>query len=264
MIKTEQQKNKTIKSIKRFQNELDAVLSNDQINDTIKEMQKTSYLSMITELQAEVDEYNKLVSGEYEFPETIPINDLPKYIAKFRISKGLSQTELAKRLKIDKQQINRYEEHDYQSVSWARILEIIQVLEISPSINLHESSGILTPVQIQYVADSFYTELDSIVGEFIKDYQDLSINTLCIGMNILERTAILGLLVKAPKPADSFISTFKELTAPLFKKHDMVQVSISFIVQLMVNDFKDDKVTLISSVKRKSRVAEVKELAICS
>ena len=53
-----------------------------------------------------------------------------------RIAKGISQTDLARRLGISKQVISRYEESDYQTVGMARLQEILDAIGIKTAITL--------------------------------------------------------------------------------------------------------------------------------
>jgi HTH-type transcriptional regulator/antitoxin HigA len=65
---------------------------------------------------------------------------------KIRIAKGVSQTELARRLGVSKRVISRYEETDYQTVAIARLQEILDVIGIKTAVTLARrliSSGIL-------------------------------------------------------------------------------------------------------------------------
>ena len=121
MIKSEQQKNRTVKILEESNKKL----------ETLDEYSRGSLLSFIGTLEAEIEEYEALKRGEFTLPKNIPFVELLKSIAKVRISKGLSQQDLARLLGVTKQQINRYEEHDYQNVSMAKISELLDVLGLS-------------------------------------------------------------------------------------------------------------------------------------
>ena len=54
---------------------------------------------------------------------------VPQDLIHARIASGLSQKELAERLGMPEQQIQRYEATDYESVSFARIMEIVEALQ---------------------------------------------------------------------------------------------------------------------------------------
>ena len=124
MIKSEQQKNRTLKMIKEYNEKL----------KTLDEYSRGSLLSLIGTLEQEIEEYENLKKGIYELPQNISFVELLQSISKIRISKGLSQQDLANMLGITKQQLNRYEEHNYQNVSIAKINEILEVLNISVSL----------------------------------------------------------------------------------------------------------------------------------
>src|SRR2546422_1399707 len=53
-----------------------------------------------------------------------------------RIAKGVSQTELARRLGVSKQAISRYEETEYQTVAIARLQEILDAIGIKTLVTL--------------------------------------------------------------------------------------------------------------------------------
>lgn len=124
MIKSEQQKNRTIKILKELQEK-----KNTAHKDAIGSIE-----SLIGQLEAELNEYKKLKNGEFVLPKNITFVELLKNIAKIRISKGLSQQDLANLLGVSKQQINRYEEHDYQNISIIKINEILSALDLSISL----------------------------------------------------------------------------------------------------------------------------------
>ena len=124
MIKSEQQKNRTIKMLDELK----------QKREKSSKIALGSIESLIGQLELELDEYEKLKQGDFILPKNITFVELLKNITKVRISKGLSQQDLANMLGMAKQQINRYEEHDYQNVSLVKISEIIAVLGLTVSL----------------------------------------------------------------------------------------------------------------------------------
>lgn len=84
----------------------------------------------IGELQNQLEEYDKLKSGQLELSEADSLENLPKTLIKARIASGLNQRELAERLNLKEQQIQRYEATEYYSASFARLLEIAQALNL--------------------------------------------------------------------------------------------------------------------------------------
>jgi HTH-type transcriptional regulator/antitoxin HipB len=66
---------------------------------------------------------------EVRVPDLGYIAVVPQDLIRARIASGLSQKELAKRLGMPEQQIQRYEAKEYESVSLARIAEIAKALQ---------------------------------------------------------------------------------------------------------------------------------------
>src|SRR5258706_9347917 len=95
-----------------------------------------SYEGMIKRLEDELSEYDGLKSGELTLPKVERLEQIAPFVAKMRIAKGVSQTELARRLGVSKQVISRYEETDYQTVAVARRQEILDAIGIKALVTL--------------------------------------------------------------------------------------------------------------------------------
>jgi predicted transcriptional regulator len=61
------------------------------------------------------------------FADSLPGSELPK---------GISQTELARRLGVSKQVTSRYEESDYQTMGVARLQEVLDAIGIKTMVRL--------------------------------------------------------------------------------------------------------------------------------
>jgi HTH-type transcriptional regulator/antitoxin HigA len=88
------------------------------------------------QLEDELREYDRLKSGELALPQVERLDQIAGFIAKIRIAKGVSQSELARRLGVSKQAISRYEESDYQTVAVARLQEILDAIGIKTVVTL--------------------------------------------------------------------------------------------------------------------------------
>jgi HTH-type transcriptional regulator/antitoxin HigA len=95
-----------------------------------------SYEGMIRELEDELREYDELKSGELSLPNVERLDQIAPFIAKMRIVKGISQTELAKRLGVSKQVVSRYEENEYQTVAISRLQEILDAIGVKALVTL--------------------------------------------------------------------------------------------------------------------------------
>jgi HTH-type transcriptional regulator / antitoxin HipB len=84
----------------------------------------------IGDLQAEIDEYDRLKNGEVAEIEVKFLAELPTALIKARIAKGLTQKQLAEQIGIQEQQVQRYEAADYDTISFDRLVTIAQILGI--------------------------------------------------------------------------------------------------------------------------------------
>ena len=96
----------------------------------IVKAQREALSSQIADLEEELREYESLKSGLFQLDQLKAVAELPTLLIKARIAQGLSQKELAERLGLKEQQIQRYEATDYASARLARIKEVVGALGI--------------------------------------------------------------------------------------------------------------------------------------
>ena len=75
-------------------------------------------------------EYESLKAGEFHLDSLKLVADLPSILIKARIAQGLSQKDLAERIGLKEQQIQRYEATDYASANLARIKEVVNAFGV--------------------------------------------------------------------------------------------------------------------------------------
>jgi ribosome-binding protein aMBF1 (putative translation factor) len=98
--------------------------------------------SQIDELSEEIAEYERLKKRKVRSIAMNSLEELPLVLMKARIAQGLTQADLAQILKVKPQQIQRYESTGYQSVSFHRLLEIVEALgvEIQENVRLNQKT----------------------------------------------------------------------------------------------------------------------------
>jgi len=84
--------------------------------------------AQVAELRQELDEYDSLRNQEIIIAESF--EELPLLLIRARIAHGLTQEQLAKRVKLKQQQIQRYESTNYRRVSLGRLLTIAAALDM--------------------------------------------------------------------------------------------------------------------------------------
>ena len=134
MIKSDAQRERTVTQIEGFRRALANVAQ--QKPGKRSAAIRGSYESIIRQLENELHEYDRLKAGELALPLVERLDQIAPFVVKIRIAKGVSQTELARRLGVSKQVISRYEESDYQTVAIARLQEILDAIGIKTVVTL--------------------------------------------------------------------------------------------------------------------------------
>jgi HTH-type transcriptional regulator/antitoxin HigA len=83
------------------------------------------------QLKKDIQDYEFLRSGQNSVIALHQIEDLPKALIQARIAAGLSQRELALKLRMKPQQLQRYEATNYRAASMDRIHEIMTALGLA-------------------------------------------------------------------------------------------------------------------------------------
>jgi len=136
MIKNERQYRIANAQVGKFEQALKAFLTESRKDQTthprLIKAQKDAMRSQIKSLRVELAEYEGLESGEMPPPDLEYLSSVPQDLIRARIASGLSQKQLAQRLGMPEQQIQRYEAKEYESVSLARIREVARALQSVP------------------------------------------------------------------------------------------------------------------------------------
>jgi len=140
MIKNERQYRITKAQVEKFEQALEEfeaqTKDNDQIHPLLLQTQRYALQSQLDDLHSQVEEYDALKSGKYKVIELDSLEELPRVLIQARIAAGLSQKDLAERLGLKEQQIQRYEATEYASVSFERLNEIIRALGVKVRENI--------------------------------------------------------------------------------------------------------------------------------
>ncbi|HEY9704697.1 MAG TPA: helix-turn-helix transcriptional regulator, partial [Allocoleopsis sp.] len=107
---------------------------NSQKNDFQRwELNRGALQCHLEKLQAEIDEYERLINCDHYQPIYIKVeslNKLPDALIKARIAAKITQKELADLLGIEEQRVNQYEKTNYQCASFVELLEVSTVLGV--------------------------------------------------------------------------------------------------------------------------------------
>lgn len=137
MIKNERQYRITKAQASRFRQTLENLRSRtadaSELHPRIAQAQEDAIRSQLSDLEEELRQYESLKAGGFELNELRAIDGVAPALIKARIARGLSHKDLAERLGLKEQQIQRYEATDYVSASLGRIREVAHALSVGQS-----------------------------------------------------------------------------------------------------------------------------------
>jgi ribosome-binding protein aMBF1 (putative translation factor) len=138
-IHSDAERERAIAQVAFFRSALDKLRGKKHKRSNAKVAEKCE--TMLLEREAQIRDYDDLKNGKLNLPKLKRVDDIAAFIPRIRIARGVSQTELARRLNVSKQVINRYEESGYQTVGLAQLQQILDVLEARIEIDFASNSS---------------------------------------------------------------------------------------------------------------------------
>jgi len=130
MIKSEREYKVTKKAIETFVASMEAQETEGRV-DLGGKAALSSAKAQLGDLKAQVSEWERLRSGGVEEISVGSWDDLPKALVKARIAQSLSQQQLAEQLGLKKQQIQRWEDNNYERTEFWHVVEVAEALGLS-------------------------------------------------------------------------------------------------------------------------------------
>lgn len=100
------------------------------LHPALQDAQRQALVSQRDELLAEIAAYARLRSGEVRSFTISSLSELPRALIDARIAAGLNQRDLAARLGLKEQQIQRYEAQRYEGASFTRIADVADAIGV--------------------------------------------------------------------------------------------------------------------------------------
>lgn len=101
-----------------------------KVHPKIRKAQSDAVRSQLTDLHAQIADYEALRDGRRGAVELSSLDELPRALIEGRIAAGLTQRELAGRLGVPEQQVQRYEATEYATTSFSRLVEVAKAVGI--------------------------------------------------------------------------------------------------------------------------------------
>ncbi len=130
MILNDRQFRITSKTVRDFTEALKVEIENKETPEWLHEANVNAIRSQIDDLQSQIKEYELLKSGQKKFSTVSDLQNLPLTMIQARIAQNLTQADLAFKIGLSEQQIQRYESSGYKGASLSRLIEITKALGI--------------------------------------------------------------------------------------------------------------------------------------
>src|ERR1017187_1224199 len=156
MIKNERQYRITKSQADKFADAIRRVeKAPSSANPLVIKASREALESQLADLHSEIEEYERLLTGDVHLVEVESFQELPAALIRARIAAGLSQKDLGERLDMKEQQIQRYEATDYAGASFSTLSAIINALGVSMR------EDILVPTE-HLTVNKFLTRLEGL------------------------------------------------------------------------------------------------------
>jgi hypothetical protein len=134
MIYTDEGRASTLEMLERFEKTIAALRTSpgpaDAYGPEMRDVIIRGHESWIEDLQEQITEYDELRSGQVKRLTADSIDELGKALIRARIAAGITPEQLAERLGIGMQEMERLERFDYQEANLARIFEVVRTLDV--------------------------------------------------------------------------------------------------------------------------------------
>jgi transcriptional regulator with XRE-family HTH domain len=150
MIRNERQYKITKSQAENFRNALERQ-SHARVPDSASieylrwKVQRDAIESQLKDLDEDLHEYEALQNSDSMPIEINSFEDLPRALIQARIAAGLTQKQLAEKIAVKEQQIQRYEANDYAGAGLDRIQAVFKALGIKLRKQLYRPAGDFGP-----------------------------------------------------------------------------------------------------------------------
>jgi len=130
VIANEREYRITKSELRKFEDAAGKYEPGPEVDPRMKDIMRDSLASMSDTLRQELQRYDELRSGQVDRRELDNLHDIATALIEARIASGLTQKNLAERLDLKSQQVQRWEADRYSSVSLDRLWEIAEALDM--------------------------------------------------------------------------------------------------------------------------------------
>lgn len=174
MIKNKNQLEITLNSISEFKAKRDSIIKSGILTQ-VKKLELDAINSIIQDLEAQIEKYNKIISREYEYNTIDSFDQLPEYIIGKRIQIDLDESTLAGMLGIDVEYYKWLEENNFYGISDILLQKLLDILDIKNAENILSEENVknfnivLNNMKILGITEDFIKQVINIDIKEIKN-----------------------------------------------------------------------------------------------
>ncbi len=135
----------------------------------------------IEDIKNELDEYDKIESGIKRILSCNSFNDISKLLIQSRIATKMTHEQLAEKVGVHTQQIQKYEANDYNEVKLERLIEIAYALGIGDNfcatVNLDDSK-LFGQSKVSRFSLGEFSEVIQKAQEKVREQKSLFVGTI--------------------------------------------------------------------------------------
>lgn len=121
---------KEVEGFDAYFNDYEKRLESQNLHPIQKKLYLDTALNRQQENIAKIEEYEAIKNREISELKITNVDDLPKLLIQARIARSWSHKDLAEKLMTQEQQIQRFEQNDYLTTSFERVLQTMRALGI--------------------------------------------------------------------------------------------------------------------------------------
>lgn len=126
MIKTKKEYDYSREQLKTQKSALTALetnLKSQDLDDDKVRLATSSLRGVVSDIEAELHEYDSIRSGR--LPATVELSEIGRLLIALRLSRGVTQRDLAAKLGVHESQVSRDEREEYRTASADRIARVL-------------------------------------------------------------------------------------------------------------------------------------------
>ncbi|MCB1103423.1 MAG: helix-turn-helix transcriptional regulator [Opitutaceae bacterium] len=131
MIKNDRQYRISKSKVAEFRTALELAKSSSHGDPLLDLAARDGVASQLETLESDIAEYERLRTGNVGVIQSQGLVGLPRALIRARIAQGLTQNQLAKRLDLPEQQVQRWEGNDYANASLQALAKVANALEVT-------------------------------------------------------------------------------------------------------------------------------------